>query len=408
MFKLINKKIYPIAIDLGSSSLKMVQLIDLDGGLGLVAAARVDVPSYIQGHATALQEWYCKTIREAMAEKPFKGRRVVTALPSREMLVQHLRVSRMGEEELVKALPWEAQEKVPFDIHKAMLQHIVAGEVYDGSDIKQEIILMVASNHVVNQHLQLFERAKLEISHVNVEPCALIKCFSHLMQQTKEPMKATMFVDLGHHCSKVVVTHGSQIVFCRTISIAAEHLRRAISDKLSVEYDRADQLYQDLELDMECPKPVVAHYDVAADRPKLAVAGSTSGDDLDLFDGDIQEATATLAPDAPEADSGKTLDINEAVTPTLNYLYNELRSCVRYHDLMFETIPLERVIFLGGMSRNKSFCQKLARGLGLPAQLGDPVARIAAESRMGDHSDLDPGQACSDWAIAFGLCLGGK
>ena len=87
---------------------------------------------------------------------------------------------------------------------------------------------------------------------------------------------------------------------------------------------------------------------------------------------------------------------------------DELRSCVRYHDLMFETIPLERVIFLGGMSRNKSFCQKLARGLGLPAQLGDPVARIAAESRMGDHSDLDPGQACSDWAIAFGLCLGGK
>jgi len=69
---------------------------------------------------------------------------------------------------------------------------------------------------------------------------------------------------------------------------------------------------------------------------------------------------------------------------------------------------LERVIFLGGMSKNKSFCQKLARGLGLPAQLGDPVARIAAESRMGSHSDLDPGQACSDWAVAFGLCLGGK
>ena len=176
----LRKKAYPIGVDLGSASLKMVQLTEMEGGLGLVAAAKEDVPSYVQGHATALQEWYVKTVKEMLSDKPFKGRQVVTCLPAREMLVQHLRVAKMGEKELEKALPWEAQGKVPFDIHQALLRHVVACEVYEGDESKLEVILMAASNHVVRQHLQLVERTKVETREISVEPNALVNCFAHL------------------------------------------------------------------------------------------------------------------------------------------------------------------------------------------------------------------------------------
>ena len=75
---------------------------------------------------------------------------------------------------------------------------------------------------------------------------------------------------------------------------------------------------------------------------------------------------------------------------------------------MFHNVPLGKVIFLGGMSRNKGFCQKMAKELGLRAQLGDPVARVTSVSRTGDHSDLETGQSCCDWATAFGLSLTGR
>jgi Tfp pilus assembly PilM family ATPase len=81
MFKMRNKA-YPIGIDLGSASLKMVQLTEMEGGLGIVAAAKEDVPGYVQGHATALQEWYAKTIKEILVKKPFKGQMAVTCLPA--------------------------------------------------------------------------------------------------------------------------------------------------------------------------------------------------------------------------------------------------------------------------------------------------------------------------------------
>ena len=80
---------------------------------------------------------------------------------------------------------------------------------------------------------------------------------------------------------------------------------------------------------------------------------------------------------------------------------------MRYHDLMFSSQPVGRVIFLGGLAKNRALCQQLARVFGLPAQLGDPLARINSETLTGRHSDLAPSERYCDWAIAFGLSLGG-
>lgn len=401
MFKLLGKKGYPIGIDLGSSSLKMVQLVDMEGGLGLAAASREDVPAYLQHHPAAMMEWYVKTIKEKLSEKPFKTKLAVTALPARQVLTQHLRMPKLSPQELQKALPWEAQGKVPFDINSALLRHIVAGEVYDNDsdENKLEVILMAASKQVIDQHLNLVERSKIELEQVNVEPCALVNCFNYLLESAEEN-NATVFVDLGHACSKVLVTHGSQIVFCRTISIAAEHLKKAISEKLSVDEIQAEKLYLNLELD-QTPRPLVQ-----TEPSGIGLGASAQCPSSDQPDGqnETQSATATAIQGGDHA--GQPTDISAIVEPTLQCLADEIKSCLRYHDLMFENQQAGKVIFLGGMAKNKTICQKLAQGLRLPAQLGDPLARVLPQSRTGKHSDLEEGQSYTDWAVAFGLSLG--
>ena len=62
MLKLLRKKEYPIGIDLGGGSLKMVQLGAGAEGLELLSAAKVYVPSELLGDALALQEWYMPMI----------------------------------------------------------------------------------------------------------------------------------------------------------------------------------------------------------------------------------------------------------------------------------------------------------------------------------------------------------
>lgn len=400
MLGFLRQKVFPIGVDLGSSNVKLVQLSGAGGGLSLAAAAQAEVPHEIRGNPSALQEWYVETVRELLSSKPFKETQVITCLPARELLVQHLRLAKMDEAQLEKTLPWEAQGKVPFDIHRARLRHIIAGEVYEGSETKQEVILMAASHSVVEQHLSFIERTKVQIDSINVEPCAMVNCFAHLLDRQSESSGGVMFIDLGHSCTKVVITHGPNIVFCRTIGIAAEHMIRAICEGKGESYEQAITSHQNLVAD-----DLANAMNLSVNRRNVTSesTGEPENSPMQVKGGEEKFAgdTATLT------ESHEEIDVATAIAPTLWSLCEELRSCVRYHDLMFNEQRVEKVIFVGGQAKNTVLCQEVARGLGLPAHLGDPVARVAAETRTGKHSDLESGERHCEWAVAFGLSLGG-
>ena len=77
---------------------------------------------------------------------------------------------------------------------------------------------------------------------------------------------------------------------------------------------------------------------------------------------------------------------------------------LRYHDSQFPGKRVDRAMFVGGEARHRGLCQAVARALRLPAQMADPLARIArtgAEPALGvDLKQPQPG-----WAVALGLCL---
>ena len=367
MLKLFRKKLYPIGIDLGSHSLKIIQVTESEGGLQLIAAAKAVVPPEIRHDPLGLQNWYIANIKELLAVKPCRGKKVVSCLPARTMLIQHLRVPKIEEKQLKKTLPWEAQEKLPFDVAGALLRHITAGEVYEGDETMLEVILLAASRNVVQQHLHLIEQTKIEIDSVSVEACALVNSFAHLQERTEQESRAILLVDLGHSCTKVVAVHGPKMAFCRTICPGTKKVsnEKPVSDK----------------------KEIVVNSET--DSPAFAV----------------ETATATITEKIPENGTVANKTDSHAGT-VLTELATEIRSCIRYHNILFEADPISRIIFVGGQAKDKQLCQHLAQELRLPAQLGDPLARIETGSRIGKHSDLDAEQINSDWAVAFGLCLG--
>jgi len=368
MIGFLRKKVYPIGIDLGSHSLKMIQVTGAEGKLDLLAAAKAIVPEQIQDKPLELHNWYIANIKEQLLMMPFKGHKAVICLPTRDMLIQHLRMPQMPEDQLEKTLPWEAQERLPFPTAGALLRHITVGEVYEGDETLLEVILMAASRNVVQQHLRLLEQAKIEISSIQVEACALVNGFSHLHPQTDETQQSMMLIDLGHTCAKVVVAHGPKVAFCRTINISEE--------------DNSEDAFSGEETMSSEP---------------ISVTTSSANE--------ITPTTATLSQTANKqtCQNGPSDTVSQVA---LQNLGSEIRSCVRYHDLLFTTQPVEKVIFVGGQAKNKVLCQQLAQDLGLPAQLGDPLARITKDSRVGKHSELDAEEINSDWAIAFGLSLG--
>ncbi len=144
-------RVNPIAVDIGTDTIKLLQVEPgKEGQHRLVAAACDAIPEEVRGRGAggaakaAERDHFVGEAIKRMINDGFRGRQVVTCLPSSHMCVQHLRMAKMSADELVKALPFEASGKLPFDAGRAVLRHTISGEVHQNGEAKQEVILMAA------------------------------------------------------------------------------------------------------------------------------------------------------------------------------------------------------------------------------------------------------------------------
>ena len=71
--------------------------------------------------------------------------------------------------------------------------------------------------------------------------------------------------------------------------------------------------------------------------------------------------------------------VDRAYEEPLQRLVGELSLCRRYHEATFPSLPVGRLIFVGGEARHRSLCQNIARQMDLAAQIGDPMVRFVED-----------------------------
>src|SRR5215207_9598023 len=209
----------PIGVDFGTDCLRMAQVETQGGEPRLVAAASADVPLHVRTDASARIQFFAETVKDLLNHGNFRGRRAVLALPAAWMYIQHLRLPKLDDSETKKALPWEAAGKIPIDPAAALMRHLVAGEVYQDQEPKNEVILMAANRELVNQLLQAATRSRLDVIGMNVEPKAIVDCFGHVYRRKADTDVTCCFVDIGSVSSRAIVARGSQILFARVIPV---------------------------------------------------------------------------------------------------------------------------------------------------------------------------------------------
>jgi type IV pilus assembly protein PilM len=433
----------PIGVDFGSDCLRMVQLQIADGEPRIVAAASADVPAHVRNDPAARASFFAETARDLLVQGKFKGRQAILALPAAQMYIQHLRIPKMDEEAMKKALPWEARGKIPIDPSHALLRHTVAGEIYQDSEPKDEVILMAAARDTVNSLLAAAAKAKLDVLGMNVEPMAIVDCFNHIYRRKVDQTSINLFVDIGFKSSRAIIAEGSKIVFARTIPIGGEHLNRAVAQALGIGAEEAKLLRVKLcqaqpSLDEHRARQEINGVQATENAPAAAVvaAAPAATEGFALLNASVAAAeksqqasgavgvvdrrgTATLhqpAPTAamPRAPKGKlpadpaeqTVLVEEAIHEPLVRLIEELGLCRRYYEATFQNKPVEKLIFVGGEAKQRRLCQHIARDMSLAAQVGDPLVRMGRISEIGIETGIDRRQPQPGWATAIGLSLG--
>lgn len=424
----LGPKANPIGVDFGSDSLKLAQVARVGDEWRLAAAACADVPAHVRHDAAARMNFFVQTIRELLAQGNFAGRSAVLAMPASAMFIQHLRLPKMDDDAMKKAIPWEARGKLPIDPSHAVIRHLVAGDVYQDQEPKSEVIIMAAGRDLVNGFLAMAARAKLDVVAMNVEPRVIVDCFAHIYRRKNDSEVTNCFVDLGCTSTRAVIARGTQILFARVIPIGGDHLTRAVAAALGISLEQA-KIQRIALCDMQAAKTDVQHKrEVSGERQTAGKADAASAGAFSVLnaalaaaeksgarDGAAATATATATMPAPTTisrgvatpDPQETArQVEQACREPLNKLIEELDMCRRYYEATFTNRPVDRLVFVGGEAKHRSLCQYIAQGLGVAAQVGDPLVRMGRISEVGIESGIDRRQPQPNWTVAIGLSMG--
>jgi type IV pilus assembly protein PilM len=238
---LIKSGSSPIGIDLGSAVLKLAQVTSSNGKVQLTAAACAEVPPEVRGDAKARIEFFVESVPELLLQGGFKGRRAILGLPACCMHMERVRMPVLEEQGIKQALQFDLVDKLPFHPSRALIRHLVAGEVYEDNERRNEVIVLATHRDLTDRFLAAATRAKLEIAGVNAEPLAIASCLAPAENQGPTST-ARAYIDIGNAGTRVYIATGRKIQFARAVPVGLSQLDLAVAQAMRVDLARARDL----------------------------------------------------------------------------------------------------------------------------------------------------------------------
>jgi len=387
----------PIAIDFGSASAKILQA-RTDDRPRMLAAAELPIPDSIRGDHAKEVEYLHEFMPSLMSRAKFKGRRAVISVPGSKTLVQHMTLPKVEGASDVDLIHGQLAAQFGCVPDAIVTRHVEVCDVHRGGATQREVLVFAIPRDTIMRYVQLLRRMRLEVVGVHAAPHALVHSFAHLNRRTKDHEIVNCYINIGWSNTLVAIAHGPDIVFARQVEVGGRHFDEQIAQTLRCDIGaaRSHRLSMgDMAIKHAAPAP--------AATAMMAVATVKEGADRATG---FEERRGGDGPAelGPSIDDGGGLEqLRELnLLEMLDVIGDELSMSIRYHKGLFPDRRLDRVIFLGGESRQLWLCRHLTRQLGVPAQLGDPLTRFQAADGL-ETPGLDLGEPQPGWAVACGL-----
>jgi len=355
-------RVLPIGLDIGGATVRMLQLGGSERDLRVIDAAKFPIPHEVRSDAVLRREVVVEGIRRVLKEHRFRRREVVMLLSAEQLAIRSIRMPKMPEKELATAVNWEAQNKFPFDTATAVIQYIRAGEVRQGEQVLDEVILFAAPRVEVDRQIGLVREAGLEVISLDAECCGVFRGFERFLRRREDEGVVSAFADIGAQTT-VVISRGRDIVFVKSIPIGGAVFNRAVAECLELAPSEAEAL-----------------------RRRTAKRNREAAETSDQTDDQVRRA------------------VSDAIRPHREDLANEIGLCLRYYAVTFRGDRPDSMIFTGGEAHDPALAAALGERLNIRTEVGDPFRGVRTD-QLGPV--LDRRGCRSEWETVFGLSLKG-
>ena len=372
-----TRDIRPIGLDIGHHSIKMIQLAVYGEQITVLAAeeARIEPTN---GDEQERNNHIVSAIKDMLARGNFHGKNVVSCLPSGDLKITSLRLTEAEGEKAEQVLRREIVQRFGLDPDKDAMDYIIAGNVRQGDEIKNELILFATNNEIVKSHIEILETAGLRPIAIDTIPCALFRSFERSLRRQEDREYAVIFIDVGSCYTTVVFGRGGEICFVKQIKIGAGNFNREVASKLNISNNEAEILRGQLQ----------AEYGPA--MPKQHPATQESAESTQKIDAATRQVMI------------------DGISKIADEPAKEISLCLRYYTVTFRGRRVERAVLTGGGGYEKILLDVLRRQLTVGIEVAQSLKGFdLSKERANLNFYGDRRGLLCEWAVAVGLSLKG-
>ncbi len=250
-----------IGIDIGSSSLKIVQIKKEKGKAVLQTYGELGLGPYnklsIGQIATLAPDQYAKIILDLLKEADISSIKGGVSIPLKLSLISIIEIPIVEEKEQRNVIELEARKYIPTAISEVSLDYSILPQVDDTSlefiesnnnkiledsklKKKQKVLLVAIHNQVLSNYSKIVQQSKLNIDFFEVE------AFSTARSSLSGEKSPVMIIDLGASSVKIYIIDGGMLLSSHTINRGGQDVSFSISKGLGIPFDKAEHIKRSL------------------------------------------------------------------------------------------------------------------------------------------------------------------
>ncbi|MBI5465097.1 type IV pilus assembly protein PilM [Candidatus Gottesmanbacteria bacterium] len=315
----------PLGLDIGSQTIKLVELAPKDKGYWLQAAGIAPTPP--KGFASDAQpdlEAVSVAIKKLVLDNRVANRQVNASLPESQIFTRVIEMPPLTETELASAIKWEAEQYVPMPLAEVKMDFAILTTPKKGEEGKMEVLLVAAPLTLISKYKKILEMAGLTPVSLESEIIAISRS---LVGSSLTP---TLIINLGAVTTDISIIRGGVLTFTRSIASGGEALARAVAKEMGFELSQAEEYKR------------------------------TYGFEEDKLEGKI------LA----------------AIKPIFDTVIEEIKRSLIFYQDKYPEEPIKIVSLCGGTAKLPGLVVYLAQNLSIETQIGNPWVNVTWDKKI--------------------------
>ena len=344
----LSKKSPLVAIDIGSSSIKLVQLTDFKEEqyeLNHFGVMPLDKECIVEG-AIKKPGQVVDALKNLIKAEKIQSRYAVSAVAGEAVFIKKIKVPVMSEEKLSEKITQEAEQYIPFDIDEVVLDFQILGKINGNKEEKMmEALLVAVQRGIIDERTDILLEAGLKPAIIDLDLFALMNAAR--LTNDLSSMGTIALIDLGDSFTHINIIQNGVIGYTRDIPVGGGYLTNMLMSKFKVPFEQV-----------------------------LAIKRGN-------FSPDIRE---------------------EEVIETIIQAYNNILEEIQKYFDYFSTLSnhkMEKVLLCGGGSMIRGLDDYCADYLKIPVETLHPMQGVKVNPKVFDRSLVDEMSGLS--TVALGL-----